>query len=150
MTMIRLFRDRVIFSFIGGPVRDWRKNAANLAEFETWDRKWKRRYGWRGGLRFFSKTNTPGRWVIVSRHWPHLLCWSWSVSAGFCRRPSYDSPRRFVLSIDRRSGHVELRLFWPFISVHWQRSEHMIGMNHRKDGPAIIWNHHRADDEGDR
>lgn len=139
--LIRLFRDRFIFSFIGGPVRDWRPEAANLAEFEAWDRACKRLYGWRGGLKLFAKTNEPGSWVIVSRHWPHLLCWSWSVWGGFV------GPRRFLFVVDRRGGHVELRLFGPYISLNWQRSDYMIGMQHRNDGVNVIWRHHRADDE---
>lgn len=31
------------------------------------------------GLSFFKKTNVKYSYVLVSRHWPHLLCWSWSL-----------------------------------------------------------------------
>lgn len=35
--------------------------------------------GWRSPLRWFSRTNVPGSWVIVSYHHRAQLCWEWAV-----------------------------------------------------------------------
>jgi hypothetical protein len=44
--------------------------------FEKWSADQKRKLGPFAGLKMFSRTS--GRSIIiVSRHWPHLLCWQW-------------------------------------------------------------------------
>ena len=58
----------------------WRDIASNAKTWDTWDRAWRRKLGWRAGLRFWGKTNVPGSRTLLSRHWPHHLCWSWSMA----------------------------------------------------------------------
>jgi hypothetical protein len=51
---------------------------ATREEFNQWnlEQKKKNRFA---GLCFFKKTQQEGDWIIASRHWPHLLCWSWGI-----------------------------------------------------------------------
>jgi hypothetical protein len=44
--------------------------------FEAWSERQKRVLGPFAGLKVFSRTSG-GSLIIVSRHWPHLLCWQW-------------------------------------------------------------------------
>jgi len=43
---------------------------------------------WHAGLRFWEKTNCARTWVLVSRHHPAILTWSWSVWVALFPRTS--------------------------------------------------------------
>lgn len=122
--------------------RSWRDDAYNLADFDAWDRAQRRKLGWRAGLAFWTKTNVPGSRVLISRHWPHLLCWSWAVWVGGHRK-GFDGPRRFILQVSRPYRMVHLNLFGPSIRLSWQDYGHMAALG--PDGeraPRVLWNHH--------
>jgi hypothetical protein len=126
----------------GRPVSDWREGASNLAEWQAWDRSWRRKLGWRAGLTFWSKTNVPGSRSLLARHWPHRLCWSWSIWVGVAR-PDFDGPNRIYLNVSRRYRSIEWRL-WRFKgSTHWQDSDWMVALGpYKDDAPKIYWKHH--------
>lgn len=119
----------------------WRERASNLAEWEAWDRAWRKKLGWRAGLRFWSKTNVPGSRSLLSRHWPHRLCWSWSIWVGIAR-PGYDK-KCFLFSYSRKYRRLDVRLWWFKLDWSWQDSQWMVGLGpYRKDAPTIYWKHH--------
>lgn len=137
MRLILGKRFRVAFVWFKRP--NWRTHALNLKEFEKWDKACKKQYGWFGGLTFWQKTNVEGSYTLLSRHWPHHLCWDWSIWMGKRRSVEWDGPKRFALVIDREYKNYLFEFFGYYISYHWQESDYMIGMNHRKSGPEIIW-----------
>lgn len=57
--------------------------AGRRAAFDAWSERKKRELGRFAGLRL-SRTNVPGQ-LTFARHWPHLLCWSWSLWFGLYR-----------------------------------------------------------------
>jgi hypothetical protein len=65
-----------------------------------WSRRQKLRTLYLGGLSI-SKTNVGG--ICFARHWPHLLCWQWSVSINPFR-PGFDTYRRFLAHVGRYNG----------------------------------------------
>jgi len=129
------------------PMGNWRENASNFVQWQEWDRQWRHKLGWRAGLAFWKKTNVKGSRVLLSRHWPHRLCWSWSIWVGVAR-PEYDGPNRFFIVIMRPYRNVQWRI-WRFIgSVHWQDSDHMAALGRYRDGaPKIYWKQRLANAE---
>jgi hypothetical protein len=123
------------------PHKSWRDVASNLAVWEEWDRGWRRKLGWRAGLAFWSKTNTPGSRVFLSRHWPHRLCWSWSIWVGR-RREGFDGPPHFSLMISRRYRMARVQLWSVYASYNRQDSDWMPGLSYKRDAPEIYWKHH--------
>lgn len=120
--------------------KGWRSRASNLAEWEAWDRSWRKRLGWRAGLNFWSKTNQDGARVLISRHWPHRLCWSWMVWVSR-NRPGYEKNRIGLVVV--RPYRVFNLMLWKWrVSFHWQDSDYMVGLGHYKNGaPKIYWKH---------
>ena len=49
-----------------------------MEDFRRWSLRQKLRHPF-AGLTFFAKQRYKGVVPVVSRHWPHLLCWSWSL-----------------------------------------------------------------------
>lgn len=124
------------------PGQNWRDDASNLAEWDVWDRAWRKKLGWRAGLRFWGGTSTPGSRVLISRHWPHLLCWSWSVWVGK-RREGFDGPRRFSIGYSRQYRCADIWLFVVYARLSWQNYGHMANVGPRyADAPKIFWKHH--------
>ncbi len=149
MTVRIHFISKLLIIHIESPFikHDWRDGSSgmlNAADFIAWDKGMKRKLGWRAGLKFFSKTSSPRSWTLVSRHWPHLLCWDWSVWAGFHRGKLWDGDRRLRFVLDKR--HAELNLFGPYIRYSWQRCDYMAGMNYKKTAPEPIWSHAEKED----
>lgn len=119
----------------------WKDGAVNLREWELWDRRERRRLGWMSGIKFWAKTNVEGSRVLLSRHWPHRLCWSWAVWVGV-NRPNHDGPHKFVFNVSRRDRHAHIRLWSVYARLSWQDSDWMVGLNHKTGSPKIIWDHH--------
>lgn len=120
----------------------WKDRASNLAEWDRWDRTERRKLGWRAGLHFWERTNVPGSRVLVSRHWPHRLCWSWSVWVGKYRE-GFDGPRQFSFTASRRYRFIRLWVWTHYVNVTWQDSDWMVGLGYRgEDAPKIYWKHH--------
>src|SRR5246127_3909514 len=94
----------------------WRDQAPNSAEWEHWDRHMRRRFGWRAGLSFWSRTNTPGQRILLSRHWPHRVCWSWSIWFGRHRH----GPRRFSFVASRKDRFMSLWLWVMYVNLSCQ------------------------------
>lgn len=138
---ILLTRTRFKFGFNPKKPGSWKDRAVNAAEWETWDRDQRKAQGWRSGLGFWTKTNCEGSRVLLARHWPHRLCWSWSIWVGLHRK-KYDGPRRLEFVFHRGYRFLNVSLFGPYIRVSWQDSDHMIGLGYRDSGPKIIWAHH--------
>lgn len=43
---------------------------------------------WHEGLRFFERSmDESPRWLLASRHWPHILTWSWFIDYSPPRKP---------------------------------------------------------------
>lgn len=139
---MRFIRPRVIVSVLLSRPRCWREDAYNLTAFDAWDREQRRKLGWRAGLRFWKKTNIPGSRVLISRHWPHLLCWQWSVWVGRYQGLEKDGHRRFALIYLRPHRSFELRLFGPYLRVMWQDSDWMTACGYSPASPKILWQHH--------
>jgi hypothetical protein len=99
--------------------RSWRDRAPSLAEWERWDCRMRRRFGWRAGLSFWSRTNTPGQRVLLSRHWPHRVCWSWSISFGR-RREGWHGPRHFSFVASRKDRFMGLWLWVMYVNMSYQ------------------------------
>ncbi|MFC5423233.1 hypothetical protein ACFPOB_27180 [Bosea eneae] len=139
---------RFLVQFDFKPARCWRDDAYNLAKFDAWDHAERRKRGWRAGLSFWGRTNVQGSRVLIARHWPHLLCWSWSIWVSRYRK-GYSGPRRFVLQVHRGYRFAEIALFGPSIRLSWQDSGWMPAVDRRgPDGaPKILWNHHLANAE---
>lgn len=119
----------------------WRDHASNVDVWDRWDRAWRRKLGWRAGLMFWGKTNVPGSRVLLSRHWPHRLCWSWTLCVGVAR-PVYDK-KCFLFSFSRPHRMLDMRLWW--FKIHWssQDSDWMVARGpYRTDAPTIFWKHH--------
>ena len=57
--------------------------AGRQAAFDAWSARMKRRLGPLAGLGL-RRTNVWGQ-LTLARHWPHLLCWSWSLWFGLYR-----------------------------------------------------------------
>jgi hypothetical protein len=130
--------------------RNWREDASNADAWARWDREWRKRLGWRAGLAFWCRTNVPKSRVLLSRHWPHRLCWSWSIWVGIVR-PAYDGKRTLSIVALRRYRSFDIRLWWFKASFHWQNSDHMVALGpYREGAPKIYWKHHleRAEPAG--
>src|ERR1700751_589757 len=97
----------------------WRDQASNLAGWEHWDRQMRRRFGWRAGLLFWSRTNTPGQRVLLSRHWPHRVCWSWSIWIGR-HWEGWHGPRRFSFVASRKDRFMGLWLWVVYVNLSCQ------------------------------
>lgn len=140
----KLVRRRVVISVITDRARDWREMAdpISLRAWEEWDRGWRRRLGWRAGLGFWSMTNVRRSRVLVSRHWPHRLCWSWSVWVGMRQSAEKDGRRMLVLSWLRQYRSAEVNLFGPYLRVTWQDSDWMVAGSQRDVAPVIRWRRH--------
>jgi hypothetical protein len=132
------FGKRLVFAWRSSAARDWRKSAvpSTVLAFDAWDRKMRRRFGLLRTIRWFGRTNQPGkRWMIASLHWPHRLCWSWCLDwavvsrecAGFKMTYGY---RQFALVLWRRQ-----------LSLHWQESDWMPALAYRGEAPEVIWKH---------
>lgn len=108
--------------------RSWRAEAdpVSLAAFDAWDRAQRKRLGFFAGLKV-------RRWA-VSRHWPHLLCWSWALE--FERRTSFGW-RQFV-PIIVTPGYVAFGCWWS-IALRWQACGYMGGLGQYANHPKIEW-----------
>lgn len=73
----------VVFCLVWRVYQWWgREEMSNLRddrEFRAWDAEQKKKIGVLNSLRFFKKTNSRWNYVLISQHWPHLLCWQWSL-----------------------------------------------------------------------
>lgn len=95
-------------------------------------RRWSRRRKWRhpfAGLAFFRRTSDPTVTDLVSRHWPHLMCWSWGLS--WHRQKG-----------DERYGWRPIRLgnsilVWR-LRLSWQDYDWMVAPQHEAEVSAII------------
>lgn len=122
------------------PAASWKDRASNVAEWEKWDRAWRDRLGWRAGLSVFRKTSGDRHWNLLSRHWPHRLCWSWIISASL---PRSGEGARTGLFISRPFRRGSVNLLGASISFVWQDSDHMANLGRYQDGaPEIYWKHH--------
>jgi len=122
------------------PANNWRENASNFGAWEKWDKSWRKRLGWRAGLSFWSKTNVEGS-RSFSRHWPHRLCWSWSIWVSR-NRPGFETNRIGFVFV-RRYRNFDLMLWKWRVTGHWQNYDYMAGLGPYKEGaPKIYWKHH--------
>lgn len=141
--------DRFIFNLDLTKSRNWRESAANLSEWEAWDRIERERRGFFAGLKFWRKTNVPGSRVLLSRHWPHRLCWDWSVWIGLHRGKEYDGSLGVRINISRRYRVVNIDVLWLKFHVHWQGSQYMAALGpFSAEAPKIVWMHHLARADG--
>lgn len=122
--------------------KSWRASASNLEDWVKWDRAWRKRLGWRAGLGFWQKSNVSTDRIIAYRHWPHRLCWQWTVRVGLYRK-GYDT-RRIGLTFSRRYRTASLHLWLIHFDAAWQDSDHMVavGPPYNEDAPKIYWKHH--------
>jgi hypothetical protein len=119
----------------------WRDRASNLDEWIRWDRAMRRKLGWRAGLSFWSETNVTGSRSLLARHWPHRLCWSWSIWVGR-HREGFDGPRHLSFVASRKYRFARLWFWWVYLNVSWQDSDWMAGLTYRDNAPKIYWKHH--------
>lgn len=106
----------------------WRRDAEplSLARWDAWERAQRQKLGWRAGLHI-----SPRR---ISRHWPHLLCWSWMLTIE--RRTSFGW-RRWVPVIVT-PGYVAIGCWWS-VALRWQSYGYMGALGQYADHPEIEW-----------
>lgn len=119
-------------------MRDKAREREATRDYKAWSLAWKRRLGWRAGLSFWRRDSAGGL-TIASRHWPHLLCWSWLVSwqrvpLGFRLGPWRFSRTMFGLAFGRRQ-----------IVLHRQRYDYMPAVNLSREAPPINWAYVRGE-----
>jgi hypothetical protein len=89
--------------------------------------------GWRSPWQWFSSTNVPYSWVLVSYHHRSQLCWEWSLWLSVGRRAGTSlNPRRWAYH-----GHGQTGVIIPWLarlSLHRQRSGWMLS----GDGENLI------------
>jgi hypothetical protein len=90
--------------------------------------------GWPSPLEWFTKTNVPWTWTLVSYHHRAQLCWEWSlwIALGKAARPhSWKPSKWFFVS----HGQTHFGIPWLFrISLHRQRYGWMVSV----DGENLI------------
>lgn len=132
--------DRLVVHLDHVPFHNWRADAANFEAWAKWDRDQRLKHGIFGGLSFWSKTNVPRSRVLIARHWPHRLCWDWSIWVGLHRK-GYDGKRKIALLVDQRSVTVEFIV--GHIRFDRQNSQWMVASGPlRATAPRIVWSHH--------
>lgn len=102
-------------------------------EVMAWSR-WKKLRRPFGGLHFFYR-HSNGALCIASRHWPHLLCWSWVFVYDPCIRRG-DGP--FYCRYDHNSGGF-IRV-GPY-TYTWQNYDWMVGMLHERECASYLLRH---------
>lgn len=101
-------------------------------QFIDWNETWKRK-NYFAGLAFFNRTSSRLCFNIISRHWPHLLCWSWLISVDFGLPRSW---MRFgFYHVNKR--HFGFRL--PFMHIGFQSQPETIASFHMHPRPCIKW-----------
>lgn len=100
-------------------------------EIAAWSFRRKLRAPWRG-LRF-GRTNIGG--YSFSRHWPHLLCWSWTLQLTPHRK---GFPRKWGFSAWRKGFGFQVP--WFDVGLSWQGDQWMVatGPYYVKDCIAFI------------
>ncbi|WP_143324215.1 hypothetical protein [Caulobacter sp. X] len=104
-----------------------------IAAFDAWSARKKKELGPFAGLAF-GKTNVGG--ICFGRHWPHLLCWQWTIWLTPYRGRTFDGPRRIAFFGRRNDWYLKL---W-FFEIHWARQayDRMAALGPRwSDAPAI-------------
>ena len=87
------------------------------------------------GIKWFTKTNSSGYYNLVSRHYPHQLCWSWILSLHF---KGYGH-RLFRLVVSRRfQSKFMLDVLWVRLSLLKQDSDWMLWMPRDADVPMLV------------
>lgn len=124
--------------------RDWRPDALNVSEWEAWDRVQRKRLGFFAGLQFFHANNTGGV-QFASRHWPHRLCWDWTIGWHPFRQ-GYDA-RRLGFWRATCGDYFEIGLWFGRIIYSWQNSQWMARSGAATEAaPKIMWKHHIAEE----
>lgn len=117
---------------------DHESKEGRIAAFDAWSNRKKRELGPFAGLHFNRMIPPTIGWAF-SRHWPHLLCWQWSLWVTV-NRPLYDGPPRFWWSPGYAgNGKWRLKLWWVEISWHTQNYDRIAntGRRWRADAPVI-------------
>lgn len=117
-----------------GNASDRRMPGCDRAAFDAWDAAMRRRLGWRAGLAFWKKTNTAAR-VVVSRHWPHRLCWDWALWFEPYRGAKRDGERRIGVIFCYHTLTLDLAVF--ALSFRWQNYGEMVASQYKADAPVV-------------
>lgn len=86
----------------------------------------KKELGFFSGLKFFKKTNMRGHYVLVSRHWPHIIPWSWSVWVSFSKWPF----KWGHLKTPNKYFYLNFTLFFVNFSINRQPYDWMVKQNY--------------------
>lgn len=114
------------------PRKCWKDDAYNPEEFRAWDRAMRKKYGYFAGVGWFRRTDREG-YRSLSRHWPHMLCWSWQLWIGV------DTPQ-FQVHVNRYYRFINLDLAWARLRLSWQDYGWMAKKN--MGAPEVRWHHH--------
>lgn len=121
------------------------------AEVAEWSRA-RKKAAPLAGLQFWTKTNQPRNRVLASRHWPHLLVWSWAIwggpwrhkmKFGFYRTPGTFlfvglGPIKFIWSRHNSGGSCEVAV-WPIhVQRFWQDETGMIARASKDDAVTYV------------
>lgn len=139
--LIDLFNKALVIDLRPPAQQSWRATALNAREIEDWNWRFRWSNGWRyalfAGLRFNAK-NSDGSRTLVSRHWPHRLCWSWSLRYASDVKDFRTMRRRwFLLHILREFRVAELVVAGHALHLSWQDYGYM----GTKGCPKPIWAH---------
>jgi hypothetical protein len=103
--------------------------------FEKWSAEQKRKLGPFAGLKMFRRTS--GRSVIIiSRHWPHLLCWQWLLDWA----PYKADEKRRLFAFFSDTNTWTLHLAWiGYLYFKRQSYDRMAALGPRwADAPVIF------------
>lgn len=86
----------------------------------------KKHFGFWAGLRFWKPTNSKGSVVLISRHWPHIIPWSWSVWVSWSKWPikwgHYRKPNGYM--------YLNFTLLFVNFSINSQPDDWMVKQNY--------------------
>ena len=124
----------------------WRDRCSTVAEWDEWDRTQRKALGWRAGLTFWTKTNVEGSRSLIARHWPHRLCWSWSVWVGRFRK-GYDEGPKISLRFSRKYRQAEIWMLFWYARICWQDYDWMPDLSYKLSAPQMFWHRQLRDAE---
>lgn len=117
---------------------DWTSRAIDPRPFMAWDAAWRKKLGFFAGLRFFQRTSDRRSCTIASRHWPHKLCWDWSLSWTWAVGRYYYPEWRWRWSFSRRRIHIGLLIGHFDFQSQGYGYMRALGPDYA-DAPRIVW-----------
>lgn len=127
--------------------RDYKIIPVNNDKLRAFDRE-RRRRAPLAGLRFFQRTSSAGWFLLVSRHWPHRLCWDWSLSWHHPQRAKGEMHPLGLSVGNRWHQKVSLGLWFGSLSFVKQPYGYMLQTFGEDPAPKAIYEHNITHEAG--